>query len=160
MPERSGLCVSHRLGRRQLGWLSGTAGLRLIFCAHSTRLTGLVEHPTCRQVTYNLQAVIKCTHENHQEIRAGKEPVGGSGARERHFRPLQGIREGKPLPQGASWDSILDHMSQATTALSACRLPRRQLGQGSGPLCRDEALTVGELAIQRCFIPACRTAET
>lgn len=127
MPERSGLCVSHRLG-----WLSGTTGLRLIFCAHSTRLTGLVEHLTCRQVTYNLQAVIQCTHENHQKIRAGKEPVGGSGAREHHFRPLQGIREGKPLPQGASWDSILDHLFQATTALSACRLPRRQLARGVG----------------------------
>lgn len=120
-------------------------GLRLIFCAHNTRLTGLVEHPTCRPVTYILQAVIKWTHENHQEIRAGKEPVGGSGARECHLRPLQGIWEGKPLPQGASWDSILDHLSQATIALSACHLPQRQLSQGSRALCRDKALTMGEL---------------
>lgn len=139
MPERLEICVSHRLGRRQRGWL--------LFCAHNTRLSGLLEHPTYRQVTYNLQAVIKWTHENHQEIRAGKEPVGGSGVRECHLRPLQGIWEGKPLPQGTSWDSILDHLSEATIALSACHLPQRQLSQGSRALCRDKALIMGEMGL-------------
>lgn len=70
-----------RLGGGQLERLSGTTGLGLIFCAH-TRLTGLVQHPTCRQKCHNLQAVITCTHENHQEIRAGKELIDGAGARE------------------------------------------------------------------------------
>lgn len=83
-------------------------------------------------MTYNLQAVIKCTHENHQEIRAGKEH-GGSEAREQHLRAFQGIREGKSLPQGALWDSILDHLTQVTICLSS-RLPRRQLSQGSEAL--------------------------